>query len=239
MQIFNPQRMIVTIDGPAGTGKSSVARQLAAALALEFLDTGAMYRGATALAMDAGLDPADEQAVARLVRRADLCFDWSADPPTLLAEGRSLMHRIRDADVGAHVSTVAALPAVRRVLVTTQRRIGEAHPRLVSEGRDQGTVVFNDASIKFFLDASPRVRAQRRADQLVAMGRPEEADVDAIEQHLTHRDRLDSTRVVGPLRCPPDAIRVDTSPLSQQEVVDTLERSVRQHAQRERLEPVG
>ncbi len=219
------ERLIITIDGPAGTGKSSVARQLAGELALEFLDTGAMYRAATALAIDAGIDPRDEHAIVQLVRDADVHFDWTTDPPALVAQGRVLADRLRDPDVGALVSPISGLPGVRAVLVERQRRIGEAHPRLVSEGRDQGSVVFADADVKFYLDASPRVRARRRADQLRALGRA--ADPEAIERDLLERDRMDAERLVGPLVCPPGADRIVTDALSQSEVVARLARVVR------------
>lgn len=222
-----PGPLIIAIDGPAGTGKSSVARDLAAELGLEFLDTGAMYRAATALALDRGLSTTNENGIAELVRQADLHFDWTTDPPTLMAFGRSIMHRLRDADVAAYVSPVSSLPAVRRVLVEKQRRIGEVHPRLVSEGRDQGSVVFFDADVKIYLDASAKVRAQRRVDQLRAMGHP--ANLDAIEREISERDHLDSTRTVGPLMCPDDAVRFDTSSLTRREVVDGLIAIVRKH----------
>lgn len=217
-------RIIITIDGPAGTGKSSVARDLSKRLGLDFLDTGAMYRAATALALDLGLNLADEDAVADMARSADLRFDWNTDPPTLFAFGRPIMHRLRQPDVSGRVSPVSSLAAVRRVLVERQRRIGEVHQRLVSEGRDQGSVVFYDADVKFYLDASPRVRASRRADQLLRMG--QSADLEAIELDIADRDRRDSTRVVGPLTCPDDAVRVDTSDLDQPSVVETLVRLV-------------
>lgn len=228
------KRLIVTIDGPAGTGKSSVARDLAHRLGLEFLDTGAMYRAATALAIDRGISLKNEEAIAELVREADLRFTWADDPPTLTAFGKSVMHRLRERDVSAGVSPVSQLAKVRRVLVEIQRRIGEAHPRLVSEGRDQGSVVFFDADVKFYLDASPRVRAERRAEQLRAAGR--EADVGAIESELAERDRRDSTRKVAPLICPEGAEIVDTSAMSQEQVVDELERIVRQRVAPEMLE---
>ena len=220
------RRLIVTIDGPAGTGKSSVAEELAAELGLEFLDTGAMYRAATALAIERSVSLKDERAIADLVRDADLTFDWTATPPTLHAFGRDVTERLRDKDVSAGVSPVSQLPAVRRVLVEIQRRIGEAHPRLVSEGRDQGSVVFHDAEVKFYMDASPRVRAERRARQLRAKGR--EADIDRIEAELAERDRRDSTREVAPLVRPPGAVSVDTSALSKAEVVAELARVVRE-----------
>lgn len=217
---LSSDRLIVTIDGPAGTGKSSVARALAARLGLEFLDTGAMYRAATALALDHALDLTDGPALAALVRNADLHFDWQTDPPTLLAFGKSTMRRLRDSDVAAAVSPVSGLADVRRVLVERQRRIGEVHDRLVSEGRDQGSVVFYDAQVKVFLEASPRVRALRRVAQLQTMGRA--ADVDQIEAQLTERDFRDSTREVGPLVCPDGALRLDTSSMDQVAVVDAL-----------------
>lgn len=217
-------RLIVTIDGPAGTGKSSVARDLALRLGLDFLDTGAMYRAATALALDAGLDLTDGHAIAELVRSADLRFEWRADPPTLHAFGRPMTARLREPQVTAAVSPVSSLHEVRRVLVERQRRIGEVHQKLVSEGRDQGSVVFHDADVKFYLDASSRVRASRRAEQLRRCGL--DADLPRIEQEILERDHRDSTRPVGPLVCPSDALRVDTSDLDQTAVVDTLARLV-------------
>ena len=228
------KRLIVTIDGPAGTGKSSVARDLAHRLGLEFLDTGAMYRASTALAIDRGVSLKNEDAISDIVREADLRFTWADDPPTLTAYGKSVMHRLRERDVSAGVSPVSQLPKVRRVLVEIQRRIGEAHPRLVSEGRDQGSVVFFDADVKFYLDASPHVRAERRAEQLRAAGR--EADVAAIESELAERDHRDSTRKIAPLVCPEGAEIVDTSAMSQGQVVDELERIVRDRVAPELLE---
>lgn len=231
------RRLIIAIDGPAGTGKSTVARQLARHLGLEFLDTGAMYRAAAAIAIDAQVNLNNAEEVVRRTYEADLHFDWSTDPPTLRACGRSIMHRLRDPDVSAAVSPVSGLPELRRLMVETQRRIGEAHPRLVSEGRDQGSVVFHDADIKFYLFASPRVRAMRRAEQLRAVGRP--ADVDKIERELAERDLRDSTRPVAPLVCPPDAIRVDTSDMSERQVIEHLVNLVRRHAPPGALDEAG
>jgi cytidylate kinase len=219
-----PRELLVTIDGPAGTGKSTVARELAHKLGVDFLDTGAMYRAATALAIDAGIPREDEQAVVELLAQADLRFDWGADPPTLLAFKKSVMHRLRDPDVTAEVSPVSALPGVREILVHIQRRIGSQHARLVSEGRDQGSVVFPDADVKIYLDASPRVRAQRRAAQSTPDAAPQDAAaaVDRIEQEIAERDQRDMSRAVGPLVCPKNAVRFDTSKLSRAEVVAGL-----------------
>lgn len=218
--------LVITIDGPAGAGKSTVARQLAARLGLDFLDTGAMYRGLAAAAIDGGVDPADRHALADLAQRIRIAFDWAADPPRLEIDGRDVTHRLRDPDVTAAVGDVAANAPVRQVLVDAQRQIGRQHPRLVTEGRDQGSVVFPDAAVKFYLDASPQVRARRRAEQLREAGR--EADEQQILGQIVARDQRDSTRPDGPLICPHDAIRVDTSGMTLGQVVDHLAELVRQ-----------
>jgi cytidylate kinase len=157
--------VVITIDGPAGTGKSSVARALARRLGLDFLDTGAMYRAAAAISIDRGIPMTETARLVETVKQADLHFDWSKDPPEILAWGKPLNARIRDADVTAIVSPVAGIAALRQHMVAKQRIMAKQHPRLVSEGRDQGSVVFPDASVKFYLDASAAVRAARRAAQ--------------------------------------------------------------------------
>lgn len=217
--------VIITIDGPAGTGKSSVARELARRLGLDFLDTGAMYRAAAAIALDRNIPIERPRELLAAVVDADLRFDWKTDPPTLLAYGQSVMRRIRDVDVTSVVSPVAGIPELRRLMVDRQRRIAAAHPRLVSEGRDQGSVVFPDADIKFYLDASPEIRAARRAAQLRRGGHP--ADEATLVRDIIERDRSDSSRADGPLVCPEGAERIDTSGLSFDEVVGTLERIAR------------
>lgn len=216
---------IITIDGPAGTGKSSVARLLAHRIGLDFLDTGSMYRAAAAIVLDEGIDLHDTDAIVARVADADLHFDWQADPPTILAWMNPIDHRIRDDDVTAIVSSIASIGPLREHMVRKQRVIALQHPRLVSEGRDQGSVVFPDADVKFYLDADPRVRAMRRAKQLADAGKPH--DLDVLLAEIIERDRSDSTRAVGPLVCPDDAIVVDTSALSFDEVVQRLEREVR------------
>lgn len=221
----NAHRLVVAIDGPAGTGKSSVSRALAKRLAFDFLDTGAMYRAAAALVLDAGVNPGDTRAVCELVAKADLHFDWSKDPPEILASGKSLHNRIRAEDVRRLVSPLSAIAELRAHMVRKQRLIADQHPRLVTEGRDQGSVVFPDAMTKFYLSARPDVRARRRAGELGLLHDP--AAVAAIQEEIIARDLSDSRRAVGPLTQPPDAVVVDTSDLSFDQVVERLESLVR------------
>lgn len=212
--------IIITIDGPAGTGKSTVARMLAAELGLDFLDTGAMYRAAAAIMIDKQFD---EDQVGELVSEvigADLHFDWSQDPPTILAWDTPIDHRIRSQEVTDRVSFVATLSELRSHMVRKQRIIFAQHPRLVTEGRDQGSVVFPDAAVKFYLDADPEIRAQRRIDQLGLD--PETMSLETMCERIIARDRVDSSRDDGPLVCPDDAIRVDTSGLGIDAVVDLM-----------------
>ena len=221
----NPDRLIITLDGPAGSGKSTVARRLAKRLGLEFLDTGAMYRGLAVRVLDRGIDPdTEDYAVVELARHQPMRFDWTTDPPRLYVGEVDVTDRLRDSDVSGLVSPVATIGGVRSVLVEAQRRIGREHPKLVTEGRDQGSVVFPDADAKFYLDANTQVRAHRRAEQIKAAGR--HADLEEIRQQIMSRDHRDSTRIHAPLTCPEDAERIDTSELSLEEVVDLLAQRV-------------
>jgi cytidylate kinase len=222
------QPVIITIDGPAGTGKSSVARALAKRLGLDFLDTGAMYRAAAAISLDQNIPITESQRLVDAVKQADIHFDWTKDPPQILASGRSLNARIRDPDVTAVVSPVSAIGALRQHMVAKQRVMAKQHPRLVSEGRDQGSVVFPDASVKFYLDASAQVRAARRAQQLRGSGQP--ADEAQLLQDIIARDKSDMGRADGPLVRPAGGIVLDTSDLDFVQVVDELERAVREKA---------
>lgn len=224
---MNPELpIIITIDGPAGTGKSTVARRLAQQIGLDFLDTGAMYRAATAIVIDHGLaEDLKTDTFGRILEKvidADLHFDWQTDPPAILAWLRPLNDRIREPDVTRLVSKIATIGTLRKHMVQKQRIIGHQHPRLVTEGRDQGSVAFPDAPIKFYLDADPAVRARRRADQLRDAGHTiDEAEMLAS---IIERDRIDSSRSDGPLICPDDAIRIDTGGLDIDGVVETLAR---------------
>ncbi|MCK4873816.1 MAG: (d)CMP kinase [Phycisphaerales bacterium] len=216
-----PASLIITIDGPAGAGKSAVARLVAKRLGFHFLDTGAMYRAAVAVAIAEGIPLTHGKAIADAVQRVTLRFDWDTDPPKLYAGDVDVSQRVRDADVSCHVSPVSALPELRRVLVTQQRAIAREHGRLVTEGRDQGSIVFPDAGLKVYLDASPHIRAARRAQQLRDAGR--EADEQQILAGIMRRDQGDSTRADSPLVQPRGAIILDTTSLSLDEVVDHLE----------------
>ncbi|MDP7028706.1 MAG: (d)CMP kinase [Phycisphaerales bacterium] len=218
-------RLIVTIDGPAGTGKSAASHMLAERLGIDCLDTGAMYRCVSVLALRTGADPSDPRDLMPLIEAHAIDFDWTADPPVVRIDSVPAEQDIRTADVGRTVSIVAAVPEVRKAMVQAQRDIAAEHPRLVSEGRDQGSVVFPDADVRFFLTAEPAVRARRRVAQLEARGWA--VDAAAIRSEIEGRDAIDSTRTVGPLVCPEGAIEIDTTSLDLGEVVDALEREVR------------
>ncbi len=218
---------IITLDGPAGSGKSTVARQLAQRLGYDFLDTGAMYRGVAAWTQQLGIDPQQESDVIAHLPEFEMAFDWQTDPPTLMLNGQRMTDELRQQDVTNIVSLVAAIPQVREKLVELQQQIGREHPRLVTEGRDQGAVVFPNALVKFYLDASVEVRAQRRTAQLREQGM--KVDEQEIRQQIAERDRLDSQRKDAPLRCPKGAIRLDTSDMTLLQVVDELERIARKH----------
>lgn len=219
------RRLVVTIDGPAGTGKSSVAREVARQLDLFVLDTGAMYRAVAWLADRESLDPTDEGSVLDAMDSHPLRPSPDGDRTIVTVGGVDPGDSLRGADVESIVSIVAALPRVRDRLVEAQQEFAGRHPRLVTEGRDQGSVVFPDATAKFFLTASPQVRARRRAEQIVEAGG--EADVEEILEGIESRDRLDATRSEGPLVRPDDSVEIDTDSLEQDAVTDRIVQLVR------------
>ena len=210
----------ITLDGPSGTGKSSVARQVAQQLGAHYLDTGAMYRAATVAVLDAGVALDDKVAVARAVSEAAIEVGTDARREKVTVDGVDVRKRIRGAEVTRAVSPVSAVPAVRRLLVARQRELVAVAGAVVVEGRDIGTVVLPDADLKVFLTASPEERARRRNDQNVESGLP--GDYDAVLADVLRRDHLDSTRAVSPLRAADDAIVVDSSDMSQSETVACL-----------------
>ena len=224
----NPSRdLIVTIDGPAGSGKTSVAHELASRLGLDSLDTGAMYRCVTFIVIDEGVDPGDPAAIIAALSRHRIDFDWEATPPRITLDGRSIDPRLRESDVNDLVSRIASIAEVRDRMVDAQREIASRHPRIVTEGRDQGSVVFPDADVRFYLDAQPSVRAHRRANELREAGKV--VDEHEILSSIEHRDRLDRERSDSPLQVPEGAIRVDTGSMTEQQVVGVLEDAVRLH----------
>jgi cytidylate kinase len=209
----------ITLDGPSGTGKSSVARNVARKLGAAYLDTGAMYRAATVAVLDAGVSLDDKIAVARAVSDATIEVRTDARREVVRVDGVDVRERIRGAEVTRAVSPVSAVPAVRRLLVARQRELVAAAEAVVVEGRDIGTVVLPDATLKIYLTASPEVRAQRRAGQL---GVTDPAKVAALAQDLRRRDEYDSRRADSPLRPAEDAILVDSTDLDRAAVVQRI-----------------
>lgn len=211
--------MIVAIDGPAGAGKSTVARQVAQRLGMGYLDTGAMYRAVTFLAIRDGIDPADGERLAAAAR--DHTFEMVPNPGgmAIAVDGIDIISEIRRADVTARVSAVAADPGVRAAVTAVQRAVlGQGS--WVCDGRDIGTTVWPQAELKVFLTASVAERARRRYEELAARGTP--ASFEDVEAAIAARDHHDTTRTASPLRAAHDAIRLDTSDLSVEEVVQRI-----------------
>lgn len=218
--------MIITIDGPAGTGKSTVAQAVARALGFDFLDTGAMYRAIGLAAIRRQVPLEDARELTFVAKHSKIRFDYGVQPPGVMLNGEPVGHLLRGGDATRAASYVAVVPAIREMLVEQQRQIGREHGNLVTEGRDQGSVVFPDAGLKFYLDATPEERANRRAGQLRARG--EIVDYLEILNGIVSRDRRDASRSVGPLAIPVDAILIDTTTISQDAVIDQIVGRARQ-----------
>ncbi len=218
--------LVITIDGPAASGKSTVARVLAEKLGAVFLDTGAMYRAVTLEAMKAGADMADEKQLLRILEASD--FEFASDKGQMLVRinGLDVTEQIRWPDVTANARYIASAPKVREKLVQMQRDFAEGREKIVTEGRDQGTVAFPDADLKFYLTAEPAERARRRQAELQDKGAA--VELEQLQKDIEQRDKSDRTRSVGPLTPADDAIVVDTTALSIDEVVDKLFNYVRQ-----------
>lgn len=208
--------MIIAIDGPAGVGKSTVAKLLAARLGYLYLDTGALYRAVAWKVLHCRVEPSDQESIARLLPDTSLEMKFHNGGMMVLVDGRDVTGELRTPAVSAAASIVSAIPAVREWLLPVQRRIGE-RGSVVAEGRDIGTKVFPSAPVKFFLDADATVRAQRRHRELVAAGH--RGPVEETYQDLSGRDTRDRTRAVAPLIPAADARHIDTSSLNVEEVV--------------------
>jgi CMP/dCMP kinase len=207
---------VIAIDGPAGSGKSTVARRLAERLGLDYLDTGAMYRAVTFAALRRGIDPADTGPVAQLARAVDL----DVTTGYVRVDGVDATIEIRGPEVSRAVSLVAANPEVRAELVRRQREWAYERSGGVMEGRDIGTVVFPDAMLKVYLNARPEVRAERRAAEV------SDLDYETVAADMARRDAFDQGREADPLRPAGDAIQFDTSDMSVDDIVDELARRI-------------
>ncbi|GAB2535815.1 (d)CMP kinase [Nocardia heshunensis] len=217
-------QLVVAMDGPSGTGKSSVSRQLATRLEASYLDTGAMYRVATLRVLRSGVDLDDAEAIVVAVKELPLTIGTDPSREVILLDGEDVSAEIRGNAVTKAVSAVSAVAEVREQLVALQRDIAGAAGRIVVEGRDIGTVVLPEADVKIYLTASAEARAFRRNAQNISEGRGD--DFEAVLADVQRRDNLDSTRKVSPLRPATDAVLVDTSDLNKDEVIDELYRVV-------------
>jgi len=220
-------QLVVTIDGPAGAGKSSVAKQLARTLGYRLLDTGAIYRTVALAAHQQGIAWSDAEACARIARDLDIRFDWVGETNHVFLAGDDVSAAIRTPEVSQGASQVSAHPPVRAALLELQRRLG-GQGGVVVEGRDTGTVVFPHAQAKFFLTATEEERARRRVAELAATG----ADVDYEQtlREIAERDRRDASRDVAPMVPAKDAVLVDSSRQTLAEVVESLAATVRARA---------
>jgi cytidylate kinase len=204
---------VIAIDGPSASGKGTIAKRVATELHFHYLESGALYRLVSLLALREGL--ADENAIARAAETMDVWFQGEE----IFLEDQEVSQHIRHEAVGNRASQIAPMPAVRRALLTRQRAFRRP-PGLVADGRDMGTVVFPDAALKIFLTASPEVRAARRYKQLIEKGIA--ANLGALSQDLAERDQRDATRAVAPLVPAPDSQVLDSSALSIEAVVDRI-----------------
>lgn len=217
-------KLIITIDGPAASGKSTAARLLAERIGASFLDTGAMYRAVTLAAIESGADMNDEEKLLAVFDERKFRFAVREGRTVVFIDGVDVTERIRQPEVTANARYIASAVKVREKLVEMQRQFAAREKRIVTEGRDQGTVAFPDADIKFFLTADVKERARRRSDEQQTIGDRESPE--QIQRAIEERDKSDQERAVGPLKPADDAIVIDTTDLSIEEVVETLLRIV-------------
>jgi len=212
--------VVITIDGPAASGKSTAARLLAERLGASFLDTGAMYRAVTLAAVEAGVDMNDEDRLVEVLESEEFEFSPEDGRMVVFLNGVDVSERIREPEITASARYIASSAKVRAKLVEMQREFAAGQKRIVTEGRDQGTVAFPGADLKFFLTATAEERARRRQLELSEKGRSE--SIEQISKAIEERDKSDQSRAVGPLRPASDAIVVDTTDMSIEEVVEKL-----------------
>jgi len=216
------KRVVVAIDGPAGAGKSTIARRVAERLGCIHIDSGAMYRAVALWALRSGVDLSDMHRLEQLARAARIEFEAGTSGVRL--NGEDVSEAIRSPEVSSAASKASVYPGVRRALVEQQRRIGAEHS-VVMEGRDIGTVVFPDAEVKIFLDADPEARASRRLRELRQQG--EDSNPGRVAQEIRERDQRDRTRAEAPLVQAPDAVYIDTTPLTIEEVEQVILKLIR------------
>jgi len=229
--------LVITIDGPAASGKSTVARLLAERLGASFLDTGAMYRAVTLAAIEAGVDMSDEEKLLGVLETSEFQFAVKEGRMAVRIDGVDVTERIRGPEVTVKARHIASAVKLREKLVRMQRQFAAGEEKIVTEGRDQGTVAFADADIKFYLTAETTERARRRLAELRARGGGEPCPSDGlgesleqIQKAIEERDKSDEDRAVGPLRPADDAIVIDSTDLSIEEVVEKLLRCVEKNA---------
>ena len=214
------KNFIITIDGPAASGKSTVARLLAKKIGASFLDTGAMYRAVTYAAMESGIDLTNEEKLLEIFEQKKFSFKAENDLMEVQVDGTDVTELIRDPNVTANAKYIASAPLVRGKLVEMQRQFASEYKAIVTEGRDQGTVAFPNANAKFFMSAQPGERARRRLAELKAKGLDE--NLEQLQKSIETRDKSDMERSVGPLKPADDAEIIDTTELNIEQVVEKL-----------------
>jgi len=213
------RKIIIAIDGPAGSGKSTTARLVAQKLGYIYIDTGAMYRALTLKVIESGIDPKDENSIVELAEKTKIELLYQNGNLKVMLDDKDVTEKIRTPEVTSLVSIVSAHPKVRNVMVKKQRELGK-NGGVVMDGRDIGTVVFPDADLKIFMNADIKERARRRQKEMQMQGF--DADIEELVKEIEERDKLDSTREVGPLKKATDAVEIDTTNLTIDEQVELV-----------------